>query len=105
MGIRRGEVKQEIRFWRQKQGQVMMGSQPFGGLWGREEEGGVRMVCGSPWCGGGLGWGILSAGGPPGAVAVPEKGDSSNPPRGGAVAEGMEGRHGRAGRGDGGCRG
>lgn len=25
-------------FWRQKQGQVMMGSQPFGGLWGHEEE-------------------------------------------------------------------
>ena len=34
--VRRGEVKQVIRFWRQKQGQVMMGSQPFGGLWGHD---------------------------------------------------------------------
>lgn len=90
--VRRGEVKQKIRFWRQKRGQVMMGSQPFGGLWGHEKEGDVRMVCGSPWCGGGLGWGILSAGGPPGAVAVPEKGDSSNPPRGGGGGRGDGGK-------------
>ena len=99
--VRRGEVKQKIRFWRQKQGQVMMGSQPFGGLWGHEKEGDVRMVCGSPWCGGGLGWGILSAGGGPQGLWQCLRRETAATHLGeAAVAEGMEGRNGRAGLGD-----
>ena len=94
--VRKGEEEQEMKLQRQT-GSEHDGLMALGALWGNEEEGGVRDARGSPWCGGGLGWGRLRAGRPSVAVAVLEKGENGGPPGGGGGGRGNGGKR-RKGR-------